>query len=141
MAIDEKQDWRVYVLPKLVALWFVLALLLPSDALALSPTTPLTNFPTEAQAQQHCSADTVVWLNLPTGILSREGPTLVRPNQERSLRVPQRSERSRNARKPEWAMSRAGHSDRIGGHRRHVLLSHWVPLETGREAGFGAHNG
>jgi hypothetical protein len=59
--------------PKLVALWFVLAVLLSSDALALSPTTPLTNYPTEAQAQQHCPTDTVVWLNLPTGIYHSKG--------------------------------------------------------------------
>jgi hypothetical protein len=51
----------------------VVALLLPGVAVALSPTTPLTNFPTEAQAQQHCSADTIVWLNLPTGIYHAKG--------------------------------------------------------------------
>jgi hypothetical protein len=73
LAIIKLQHWRAVVLPKLVALWFVLAMLLPSDVLALSPTTPLTNFPTEAQAQQHCPADTVVWLNLPTGIYHAKG--------------------------------------------------------------------
>jgi hypothetical protein len=73
LTIIELQDWRAAVLPKLVALWFVLALLLSSDALALSPTTPRTNYPTEAQAQQHCPADTVVWLNLPTGIYHAKG--------------------------------------------------------------------
>ena len=35
-------------------------------ALALSPNAPLATFPTEAQAQQHCPGQTVVWLNLPT---------------------------------------------------------------------------
>jgi hypothetical protein len=64
MVINEKQDWRAYVLAKLVALSFVLALLLPGSVLALSPTAPLTTFPTETQAQQHCPADTVVWLNV-----------------------------------------------------------------------------
>jgi hypothetical protein len=106
------------VLPKLVALWFVLALLLSSDALSLSPTAPLTNYPTEAQAQQHCPTDTVCRLaQSADGHLSREGSTLVRPNQERSLRMPHRSEPSRHAWKPERAMSGAGHGDPIGGCR------------------------
>lgn len=30
-------------------------------------------FPTEQQAQQHCPNDTVVWLNLPTGIYHFKG--------------------------------------------------------------------
>lgn len=34
---------------------------------------PLTLFPTEQQAQQHCPADVVVWLNLPTGIYHFKG--------------------------------------------------------------------
>jgi hypothetical protein len=38
-------------------------------ALALSsPSYAQATFPTEQQAQQHCPNDTVVWLNLPTGI-------------------------------------------------------------------------
>jgi hypothetical protein len=51
----------------------VVALLLPGVAVALSPTAPLVNFPTEAQAQERCPADTVVWLNLPTGIYHAKG--------------------------------------------------------------------
>jgi hypothetical protein len=51
----------------------VVALFLPGVALALSPTAPFANFPTEAQAQQHCPADTVVWLNLPTAIYHSKG--------------------------------------------------------------------
>lgn len=33
----------------------------------------LTTFTTEQEAQQHCPADTVVWLNLPTGIYHLKG--------------------------------------------------------------------
>jgi hypothetical protein len=50
-----------------LAIPFVLASLV-SAAVALSPTAPLTNFPTAAEAQQHCLGDAVVWLNLPTGV-------------------------------------------------------------------------
>jgi hypothetical protein len=57
----------------LVLALVVVALLVPGAAVALSPAAPLTNFPTEAQAQQHCPADTVVWLNLPTGIYHFRG--------------------------------------------------------------------
>ena len=42
-------------------------------ALALSPNAPLSAFPSEAEAQQHCPRDTVVWLNLPTGIYHYKG--------------------------------------------------------------------
>ena len=42
-------------------------------ALALSPNAPLATFPTEAQAQQHCPRDTVVWLNLPTSVYHYKG--------------------------------------------------------------------
>jgi hypothetical protein len=49
------------------------ALLLPGVATALSPSAALANFPTDAQAQQHCPANTVVWLNLPTGIYHLKG--------------------------------------------------------------------
>ena len=38
------------------------------EAVAQSPRAPLGTFPTEQQAQRHCPADTVVWLNLPSGI-------------------------------------------------------------------------
>jgi hypothetical protein len=73
LEIVEKQNWRAAVLPKLVALSFVFALLLPSGALALSPAAPFPNSPTEAQAQQHCPADIVFWLKLPTGIYHAKG--------------------------------------------------------------------
>ena len=39
-----------------------------SAALALSPGAPLPTFPTEIQARQHCPKETVVWLNLLTGV-------------------------------------------------------------------------
>ena len=42
-------------------------------AIAASPTAPLANFPNERQAQQHCPGDTVVWLNLPSGIYHFKG--------------------------------------------------------------------
>jgi hypothetical protein len=33
----------------------------------------LTLYPTEQRAQKHCTTDTVVWLNLPTGIYHFKG--------------------------------------------------------------------
>lgn len=57
----------------LVSVFVLVAFLLPRGAVALSPTAPIVNFPTETQAQQHCPADTVVWLNLPTGIYHFQG--------------------------------------------------------------------
>ena len=53
----------------IIAVMFV-ALLLPGATIALSPSAPLTDFPTEAQAQQNCPAAAVVWLNLPTGSIT-----------------------------------------------------------------------
>jgi hypothetical protein len=50
-----------------------LLLLLPGAVLAQRPAAPLPTFPTEQQAQQHCPSDTVVWLNLPTGIYHFQG--------------------------------------------------------------------
>ena len=48
-------------------------LLLPPTALAQHPTAPLQEFPTAQQAQHYCPTDTVVWLNLPTGIYHFRG--------------------------------------------------------------------
>jgi hypothetical protein len=49
----------------------VLALvLLPIGAVAQPPPA---EFPSEQQAHQHCPGDTVVWLNLPTGIYHFKG--------------------------------------------------------------------
>jgi hypothetical protein len=57
---------------------FTVVLLLTSlvwsyGAVAQSPTAPLAAFPSEQQAQQHCPADTVVWVNLPSGIYHFKG--------------------------------------------------------------------
>lgn len=38
-----------------------------------SPSYAQTRFVSEQQAQQHCPNDTVVWLNLPTGIYHLKG--------------------------------------------------------------------
>jgi hypothetical protein len=43
----------------------------PSYAADLTP--PVTLFSTEEQAQAHCPADIVVWLNTPTGIYHFKG--------------------------------------------------------------------
>jgi hypothetical protein len=52
------------VLPQVLTRLRVLA----TATVALSPTAPLSNFPTAAEAQRHCPAGAVAWLNLPTGI-------------------------------------------------------------------------
>jgi hypothetical protein len=59
---------RLCALRALVSALALIAYLLPNIGYALSPNAPLTNFPTETHAQQHCPADTVVWLYHPTGI-------------------------------------------------------------------------
>jgi hypothetical protein len=41
--------------------------------LAQSPTMSLATFPSEQVARQHCPADTVVWLNLPSGVYHFKG--------------------------------------------------------------------
>jgi hypothetical protein len=57
-----------------MALVLVLALSLPgTSVLAQRPTAPLVNFPNEQAAQANCPSDTVVWLNLPTGIYHFRG--------------------------------------------------------------------
>jgi hypothetical protein len=57
----------------LVGIALALTLLLPGGAVAQRPTASLQTFLTEQQAQQHCPSDTVVWLNLPTGIYHFQG--------------------------------------------------------------------
>jgi hypothetical protein len=39
---------------------------LPGFAIAAEPKSPLANFPTAQEAQQHCPDDLVVWLDPPT---------------------------------------------------------------------------
>lgn len=46
----------------------IVVLGMPLGALAQGPTAPLAEFPTAQASHQHCLRDTVVWLNLPTGI-------------------------------------------------------------------------
>ena len=60
---------------KLRAIVGVLVGLVPfaGTALALSPSAPLSTFPSETQAQQHCPGETVVWLNFPTGVYHYKG--------------------------------------------------------------------
>jgi hypothetical protein len=112
----------------------VVAFLLPGVAVALSPTTPLTNYPTEAQAQQHCPADTVVWLNLPTGIYHAKGQRWYGRTKSGAyvcryiVRVP----RQRPA-KP--CILQIGRCKRP----LHIVAA-LQPFRTGRGAGFGAHD-
>jgi hypothetical protein len=40
---------------------------LVGTALALTPGTSLSTFPTEPEAKRHCPSDVVVWLNTETG--------------------------------------------------------------------------
>jgi hypothetical protein len=58
---------------KFVGVLLLIGLFWAGGAIAQSPTAPLTTFPAEQQAQQHCPADTVVWVNLPTGIYHFRG--------------------------------------------------------------------
>jgi hypothetical protein len=57
----------------LLGLVFAAALLLPTTGSAQHLVSPPPTFPTEQRAQRHCPADTVVWLNLPTGIYHFQG--------------------------------------------------------------------
>ena len=57
---------------KFIAVLLLTGLVWPG-AVAQSPTAPLATFPNEQQARQHCPADTVVWVNLPSGIYHFKG--------------------------------------------------------------------
>ncbi|MGC2456465.1 MAG: hypothetical protein WA435_00520 [Gallionellaceae bacterium] len=50
-----------------IAILFFLLSFISTQAFALD------QFQTEKQAQQHCPKDTVVWLNLPTGVFHFKG--------------------------------------------------------------------
>jgi hypothetical protein len=39
----------------------------------VAPAFALDMFPTESEAQKHCPADVVVWLNFPTGVYHFKG--------------------------------------------------------------------
>ena len=49
------------------------ALLWPTFGLSASPTSPVVNFPTEREAEQHCAGDLVVWLDLPSKLYHYRG--------------------------------------------------------------------
>lgn len=48
-------------------LFFLLSLIIPIQTFALD------EFQSEREAQKHCPKDTVVWLNLPTGVFHFKG--------------------------------------------------------------------
>jgi hypothetical protein len=95
---------RSSALRVLVSASVFIAFLLPSVGFALSPNAPLTNFPTETQAQRHCPADTVVWLNPADRDLSLQGATLVRKHELWCLCLPSRSRWGRHAGNGEWTI-------------------------------------
>jgi hypothetical protein len=53
--------------------WLLIGFLLlsPSAGFALSQSIQL--FPTETEAQKHCPADVIVWVNTPSGIYHLKG--------------------------------------------------------------------
>jgi hypothetical protein len=51
----------------------VLCVAVSATVFARPPTGPLLTFASEQQAQQHCPTDTIVWVNLPTGIYHYKG--------------------------------------------------------------------
>lgn len=51
----------------------IAALLAVSVAVWSTPSLALDSFDTQQKAQQHCPSDTVVWLNLPSGIYHFKG--------------------------------------------------------------------
>lgn len=57
---------------KKLAIALAVALTLHVPAMA-EVSQSLTLFPTEQEAQKHCPTDTVVWLNLPTGVYHFKG--------------------------------------------------------------------
>jgi hypothetical protein len=59
---------------KSLSILLLSVLLLISPPISASTPSAAPNlFTTEQSAQQHCPADTVVWLNLPTGIYQFKG--------------------------------------------------------------------
>jgi hypothetical protein len=70
---------------------------LPGVAIAAEPKSPLANFPTAQEAQQHCPDDLVVWLDPANPDLSLSGPAVVRLDEEWSLCLPKRGGSGRDA--------------------------------------------
>jgi hypothetical protein len=58
---------------RFIAILVLIGMTWAGDAIAQSPTAPLPTFPSEQQAKQHCPADSVVWLNLPSGVYHFKG--------------------------------------------------------------------
>jgi hypothetical protein len=67
-----RSNGEIFVLRKILARVFVVALLLGMPGIAVS-AEPLPLFSSEQKAQQHCPSDIVVWLNLPSGIYHLKG--------------------------------------------------------------------
>ena len=85
-ALPGAEDYHAFKVAKRCAIVFLRIegkskmKIMPSAAFAalliIAPTSQAlaqTQFPTEQQAQQHCPSDTVVWVNLPTGIYHFKG--------------------------------------------------------------------
>ena len=53
--------------------WLVIALLLFSPPIGMAGAAGVQLSTAETEAQQHCPADTVVWVNTPTGIYHFKG--------------------------------------------------------------------
>jgi hypothetical protein len=89
------------ILGILLCVFFVAVLTAP----AISADAPHHNnnglqlFNTEQSAKLHCPTDTVVWLNLPTGIYHYKGQHWYGEHQERRLCL---SERSRSGRRQSY---------------------------------------
>ena len=58
---------------KFIAVLAFIGLAWSFGAVAQSPTAPLSTFPSGQQAQRHCPRDTVVWVNLSSGIYHFKG--------------------------------------------------------------------
>ena len=56
---------------KPIGAFLLLVFVLARASVALAATPP--TFDSERQAQQHCPSDTVVWLNLPSGVYHFKG--------------------------------------------------------------------
>ncbi len=53
--------------------WLLVALLLLSPGLGSAQTESVQLFPAETEAQHHCPADLVVWVNTATGVYHFKG--------------------------------------------------------------------
>jgi hypothetical protein len=70
---SELRVHRILRRARLVLGAVVLAILLVGDPTLGDAANAPSLFNTEQQAQQHCPSDTVVWLNLPSGIYHFKG--------------------------------------------------------------------